>query len=138
MKRRVIYKEETSEYPSRQEQMSPEEIKEKLKDYIPLKTMKEKQILTTLKPYKTWVRYINQHTKQFRTGGLLLKVAYPDYIMLVNTNKKLTWSVQLKDNIIFIKDPEIIKKEESEQQREQEIKDKLYNMYKHGQLKRVV
>lgn len=121
---------------SKQDNMTTDEIKEKLKGFIALKTMNDKKILTTLPLFKTWVRYINNETRQFRAGGLLMKVVYPDYIMLVNTRKNLTWSVQLKDNIIFIRDP----KEENERiehkQKEQIIKEKLYGMYLNGQLQR--
>ena len=123
---------------SQQENMSIEDIKKKLQGYIKLKTMTEKKILTTVPPFKTWVRYINNETKQFRTGGLLMKVNYPDYIMLVNTAKNITWSVQLSDNTIFIPDPQeaTMKREKQQQKQEKEksIKDKLYEMYKRGEL----
>ena len=93
--------------------------------------MQEKRVLETLPVFKTWIRYINRDTKQFRTGGLLMKVSYPDYIMLVNPSKNLTWSVQLKDNILFYREPEVV---DEETIREQAIKDKLYEMYKRGEL----
>lgn len=122
---------------SRQDNLTKDEIKDKLKGYIPLRTMQEKKILTKLPYFKTWIKYINENTKQFRTGGLLMKVVYPDYIMLANTNQNLTWSVQLKDNIIFIKDPKEQQKEGEQQKKEDQIKDKLYEMYKKGELKTI-
>ena len=89
-------------YGSVQDNLTRDEIVKRLDNYIPLQTMSEKKILTRLPYFKTWIKYYNTTTKQFRVGGLLMKVDYPDYIMLVNTAKNLSWSVQLKDNIIYI------------------------------------
>jgi hypothetical protein len=117
---------------SKQDNMSEDVIRQRLQGFVPLTTIRDKKILTTLPLFKTWIRYINTNTGQFRVGGLLMKVEYPDYIMLVNNDKNLTWSVQLKDNMIFIRDPsrkEQVKKEQS-------VKNKLYQMYKNGELKR--
>lgn len=119
---------------SRQDNFSRDEILKRLENYIPLKTMKEKQLLTQLPNFKTWVRYYNTETKQFRTGGLLMKVVYPEYIMLVNTAKNITWSVQLKNNIIYVQDPKITKQKEKENDKEVAIKDKLFDLYKRGKL----
>lgn len=119
---------------TRQDNLSRDDILERLENYIPLKTMKEKQLLTQLPIFKTWVRYYNTTTKQFRTGGLLMKVEYPDYIMLVNTAKKITWSVQLQNNIIYVQDPKIKKQKEKENEKEIAIKEKLFDMYKNGKL----
>ena len=119
---------------SRQDNFTRDEVLKRLENYIPLKTMKEKELLTQLPNFKSWVRYYNTETKQFRTGGLLMKVAYPDYIMLVNTAKNITWSVQLKNNIIYIQDPKIAKQKEKEQSKEEAIKEKLFDLYKNGKL----
>lgn len=123
---------------SKQENFTKDEIKEKLVGFTPLQTMKDKEILKRLPVFKTWVRYINKDTRQFRTGGLLMKVSYPDYIMLVNTRQNVTWSVQLKDNIIFIRDPsEAETRRETisdEKQKEKAIKNKLYEYYQQGVL----
>jgi hypothetical protein len=59
-----------------------------------------------------------------------MKVSYPDYITLLNPSQQLTWSVQLKDNIIYIKDP----KETVLKQNKNDLKEKLFHMYQHGQL----
>ena len=128
-----------------QDNLTREDIINRLDNYIPLQTMHEKKILTRLPYFKTWTRYFNTKTKQFRIGGLLMKVEYPDYIMLVNTGKKITWSVQLKDNIIYI--PEDVdlndvnqkekqKEKQNEKKKENEIKEKLFKMYKNGELSR--
>lgn len=121
---------------TRQDNFTKDEIKKKLVGYIPLRTMKEKKVLEELPLFKTWVRYINAETRQFRTGGLLMKVNYPNYIMLVNTQNNLSWSVQLEDNILFIRDPSDADTYKKEKETVQATKDKLYEMYKRGELKR--
>jgi hypothetical protein len=122
---------------SKQDNLSREDIKKKLKGYIPLMTMSDKKMLTNMPYFKTWVRYISNKTKQFRTGGLLTYVAYPDYIMLVNTAKNITWSVQLKDNTIYVPDSSTVQNRDDERQKKRDVKEKLYDMYKRGQLKKV-
>jgi hypothetical protein len=124
---------------TKQENYTISDIKEKLVGYIPLKSMKEKQYLTKLPYFKTWIKYFNTDTKQFRTGGLLMKVVYPDYIMLVNTSQKITWSVQLKNNIIYVPDPNnqtttTETTNDIDYKKEQLIKEKLFEMYKRGRL----
>jgi hypothetical protein len=123
---------------SRQDNLTRDDILKRLQNCIPLKSIRDKQILEELPIFKTWIKYYNTTTRQFRTGGLLMKVSYPDYIMLVNTAQNITWSVQLKDNIIYIPDQTIVKqtqkqKEEAEH-KEKMIKEKLYDMYKRGKL----
>lgn len=124
-----------------QDNLTREDIITRLDNYIPLQTMHEKKILTRLPYFKTWIKYFNTKTRQFRIGGLLMKVEYPDYIMLVNTAKKITWSVQLKDNIIYIPEDVELKdinqiEKQNEKKKEKEIKDKLFKMYKNGELSR--
>lgn len=119
-----------------------DEMMERIKDYIPLKTMNEKRLLLEYPLIKTFIRYFNVRTNQFRAGGLLVKVVYPDYIVLTNTVNKVFWSVQLNDNIIYVPHPEKFRlkekrKEEEKKkdaQREKMIKDKLFQMYKQGRL----
>jgi hypothetical protein len=118
---------------SKQDNMTKEQIKEKLKGYKALKTMQDKRYLLNLKPFKVWIRYFNTQTKEFRVGGLL-KLVDPElrFIMLVNTNKNLTWSVQLKDNIIFV--PANVEEKEQQKEKEKVTKEKLYKLYKEGKL----
>lgn len=140
-----------SRHGSKQDKLTLDEIKEKLKGYVSLKSIQDKKVLTVLPMFKTWVRYYNTVTQQFRTGGLLMKVEYPDYIMLVNTANNISWSVQLKDNIIYIPHPNILKdklddqkerrekrnmEKKEEREKEKQIKDKLYEMYQKGELKK--
>lgn len=40
------------------------------------------------------IRYFSN--QEFRIGGLVKFVKYPDYIVLANYSKNVTWSVQLK------------------------------------------
>lgn len=121
---------------SKQDNFTSEEILTRLEGFIPLKTIKQKEVLTTLPMFKTWVKYINTDTGKFRTGGLLMKVVYPDYIMLMNSYYNLTWSVQLKNTIIFIRNPIEEKRLQLEREREEAIKEELYQLYKKGELKR--
>lgn len=130
---------------TRQENMSKEVILSKIMNTIPLKTIQEKRYLEKMPLFKTWIKYYNTETKQFRTGGLLVKVSYPDYITLINTSQKLSWNVQLQKNIIYIPDPRLIEKrqeqhqekiQQEKQRKEQEeiIKNKLLELYKKGKL----
>lgn len=118
---------------TKQENFDSDDIKKRLEGFVQLKSMQDKKVLTDLPLFKTWVKYINKDTRQYRSGGLLMKVVYPEYIMLVNTAKNLTWSVQLRDNHIFIRDPA---ENNGRNKKENEIKDKLYSMYKRGELNR--
>lgn len=146
-------------YGSKQDNLTIEEIKEKLQGYVSLKSINDKKVLTMLPLFKTWVRYYNIEKKQFRTGGLLMKVEYPEYITLVNTVNNISWSVQLKDVIIYILHPDIARQriEDSEERRKEKsketqnerkverqnekkkekvIKEKLYELYKKGELRK--
>lgn len=128
-----------------QDKMTTDDIRKKLKGYVPLKTKKELKILKTLKPYKSFIKYFNKELNKFRTGGLLVSVD-PDlkYIMLANTSQQLIWSVQLDKNVIFIKDPKLqdgtqikekeTEKEDAKQLKIQKTKDKLYDLYIKGKL----
>ena len=123
---------------SRQDNFTRDDILKRLENCVQLKSIQDKQMLEELPIFKTWIKYYNTTTRQFRTGGLLMKVMFPDYIMLINTAQNITWSVQLKDNIIYIPDQTIVKqtqkqKEESDR-KEKMIKEKLYDMYKRGKL----
>lgn len=116
---------------TRQENMSAAEIRDKLKGYI---KVRDKSILSRLPPFKTWIKYINKETGQFRTGGLLMKAAYPKYITLVNTQSNISWSVQLADNDIYIRDPDVVRQQNAAQQKKTAIKDKLFELYQRGNL----
>jgi hypothetical protein len=78
-----------------QQNLSPDEIKEKLKEYVPLETIDDVSI-------NSHIRYftVNNGKKQFRLGGFLTKID-TDYVVL--SNGKLSWSVQKKNSIFFKK-----------------------------------
>lgn len=150
---------------SKQDLFTKDEIINRIENTIPLKTMEEKKILTKLPYFKTWIRYFNTKTKRFRIGGHLMKVVYPDYIVLVNLNNKISWTVQLKDCIFYITDPRLkndtnhtnannitdkynnyknninnknnVENKKSKDSMEDKIKDKLYSLYKQGKLSRL-
>ena len=122
---------------SKQDYLSKDDIKQKLEGFIALKTMDDKKYLLQLNPFKTWVRYYNVKTKQFRIGGLL---KYVDkqlrYIMLVNTKLKITWSIQVEDCIIFVPNPEIQKEKQDLLLKEQKQQKQLFELYKAGKLRK--
>jgi hypothetical protein len=116
-----------------QDHLTKKEIKQKLEGYIRLKDL---SVLKNMPPFKTWIKYINKQTHKFRTGGLLMKVVYPKYIVLVNPNMdNFSWSVQLDDNYFFIKDPEEQERIQKSVEKKEKVKDKLYELYKGGNLK---
>jgi hypothetical protein len=124
---------------TKQDNFTKDDIREHLGGY---KTLDDKKYLLTLKPFKVIVKYYNTKTQKFRSGGLLVKVD-PElkYIMLVNTRYRLTWSVQLEDNIIFVPDPKIaqekkrlIQEEIDKKEQEEKTKGKLYDLYLKGKL----
>jgi hypothetical protein len=131
---------------TKQELLTKDEIRQKLKGYKALRTMEDKKYLLKIKPFNAWIRYFNTVTNEFRLGGLLQKVdPQLRYITLINTSNNISWSVQLKDNIIFVpKDYE--KRYEEKQRKKQEeitqkeketmIKEKLYKLYMDGKLTR--
>ena len=73
------------------------------------------------------IKYISDEGL-FRTGGILIKNGFPDYIVLLNGYKKVTWSVNLKKNNIFMEDLRVRQKIKKE-------KDNLYKLYQAGLLR---
>tara|TARA_B110000037_G_C16900259_1_gene415902 strand:+ start:252 stop:653 length:402 start_codon:yes stop_codon:yes gene_type:complete len=59
----------------------------------------------------------------FRYGGILINNKFPNYIVLLNPYKKITWCVNLNTNNIFMED--VKKKNE-----EKNIKESLFKLYK--------
>ena len=82
---------------SYQETLSPDEIKKKLEEYKQIEDINNTSL-------NTHIRYFtinpDNNMKQFRLGGFLTKIE-PEYIIL--SNGKLSWSVQLKNSILFEK-----------------------------------
>ena len=75
-------------------------------------------------PTGVWIKYVSYEGK-FRNGGMLIKNGAPDYFVLKNIGRKITWSVNLKKNVIFMED---FKK----RQLEKIEKNKLYELFKKG------
>ena len=86
----------TKKGKSLQQSLSPNEIKEKLQEYVQLDNIDET-------PLNSHIRYFTvdkkSGKKQFRLGGFLTKNEN-EYVVL--SNGKLSWSVQ-KNNSIFFK-----------------------------------
>ena len=82
---------------SYQDNLSPDEIKQKLEEYKQVDDIKEV-------PVNSHVRYFtfNPKTgkKQFRLGGFLAKIDN-EYVVL--SNGSLSWSVQIKNTVFFQK-----------------------------------
>lgn len=115
-----------------QDSMTTSEIQKRLNGYIRLRDYSQ---LEKLPLFTTWIKYIHSASNKFRTGGFLMKVEYPSYIVLVNPNLgNLTWSVQLNENIIYIPDPELVKKRRENKAKQDMIKEKLYELYQDGRL----
>ena len=89
----------------------------KLKNYIPIPKSNHIDV-----PVGVWIKYVSQEGK-YRSGGVLIKNAAPEYYVL--KCGRLTWSVNLSKNKIFMQD---FKKKKIEQIE----KDKLYNLFKNG------
>ena len=94
-------------------------LNEKLKNFVEIHPDNYEDIDTGL-----WIKYISNEGK-YRSGGVLKVNKSPDYFVLNNPYTKLSWSVSLKDNIIFMKD--------IGQKRNKMIeKNNLYKLYEAG------
>ena len=98
------------------------EIKIRLQGYIQIHDDNYKDIDIGI-----WIRYISD-TGKYRTGGILVHNKAPYYLVLKKPNNEITWSVNLKKNIIFMKDIGA--------KRDQMIeKNNLYKLYLEGYVK---
>ena len=97
-------------------------LKEKIKDFIQVESKFIEQI-----PCNTWIKYINNEGL-YRAGGILIKNAYPEYLVLKNPYIKKSWCVNLKTNYIFMENIKAKKEEEIE-------KNNLYKLYQNGFIK---
>lgn len=71
----------------------------------------------------SFVRYIT-HEGKFRFGGKVVINQSPEFLVLKNDGN-LRWSINLNNNIIFLKDRATVDREQVE-------KDNLYKLYKAG------
>jgi hypothetical protein len=87
----------TRENKSYQETLSPADIKKKLEEYQQVDNIDDVKL-------NTHIRYFTFNPtngkKQFRLGGFLTKI---DEKYVVLSNGKLTWSVQKKNTVFFMK-----------------------------------
>ena len=97
-------------------------IKEKLEGYS---VVRNNQI-QNIKPGDR-VRYMVNN--EFRGGGVVKLNKYPDYVVLMNVIKKVTWCMQLKEPTlkIWVRSSEKVAQANDE-------KDKIYKMFKEGKL----
>lgn len=127
-------------YGSKQDQLTQRDIREKLVGWKYLPNTDELEYLPL---FTTWIKYINKQTGKFRTGGFILRTNLPKYIVLFNPNMNyITWSVQLDENDIYVKDEPVQydesanETEEERSEREKAIKEKLYQLYLQGRLEK--
>ena len=74
-----------------------------------------------------WIKYIT-HEGKYRSGGVLIVNKAPAYFILKNPTKNITWSVNLDNSTIFMKDIGIKRDEMIE-------KNNLYRLYQAGHIK---
>ena len=74
-----------------------------------------------------WIKYITNENK-YRSGGIIIVNNAPEYLVIKNPYNYRTWSVNLKNNTIFI---------DNNQGKTQEMieKNHLYKLYKEGYIK---
>lgn len=74
-----------------------------------------------------WIKYINAEGK-YRSGGILVCNKAPEYFVLKNPRNEITWSVNLNNCSIFMKDIGSKRDEMIE-------KNNLYRLYQAGYVK---
>ena len=99
----------------------PEVIKMHLEDYVLIDPKFYKDIQPGSK-----IRYITKEGL-FRLGGVVLVNGYPDFLVLINYKYTTKWSINLKENVIFLCDHSKVKKESV-------LKEKLFHLYKNGHI----
>ena len=74
-----------------------------------------------------WIKYISQDGK-YRSGGILIINKAPLYFILKNPFNNISWSVNLSENIIFMKNI-------SNNRSKMIEKNNLYKLYEAGMIK---
>ena len=105
-----------------QSQWDEDTIKAKLVGYkaLPLGKIKD------LEPGDD-IRYMTNNA--FKSGGRIKTNKFPEYLVIMNVFKKLSWCVQMKDPTL-----KIWVKRKDDRQKEQEKKQKILKMYEEGKL----
>jgi hypothetical protein len=112
----------TRKEESVQKTFTEKKIEKKLEGYTRLKNSQFK----TIGP-GDYIRY--SIDGEFRGGGMVKIVKFPDYLICMNVIKNVSWSVQLKNPTIIV----WVKTKESIDAEKQEMA-KVYEMYKAGKL----
>jgi hypothetical protein len=92
---------------------------DKLKDYVQIHAENYGDIDTGI-----WIKYIS-HDGKYRSGGILIVNRSPLYFILKNPFNNLSWSVNLLNNIIFMKNNSLYRTKMIE-------KNNLYKLYEAG------
>ena len=112
----------TTKCESVQKSFTQKKIDQKLEGY---KRLRSNQFKTLVSGDN--IRYsING---EFRGGGKVKMVKFPDYLICMNVIKNVSWSVQLKDPTIMI----WVKTKESQDAEKDEMA-KVYQLYQEGKL----
>lgn len=112
----------TTKCESVQKSFTQKKIDQKLEGY---KRLRSNQFKTLVSGDN--IRYsING---EFRGGGKVKMVKFPDYLICMNVIKNVSWSVQLKDPTIMI----WVKTKESQDAEKDEMA-KVYQLYQAGKL----
>ena len=107
----------------KQTNFTRKDIDDKLKDYKEI----VKKDLGKILPGDS-IRYFTNN--EFRGGGVVKINKFPEYIVLLNVIKNVTWCMQIKSDPtlkVFVKSSTI-------KQKQQEEMKKVYEMYKQGKL----
>lgn len=99
-----------------------DEIKSRLNDCIQIHPDNFKDIDLGI-----WIKYITGEGK-YRSGGVLISNQAPEYFVLKNPRNEITWSVNLDNCSIFMKDIGAKRDEMIE-------KNNLYRLYQAGYVK---
>ena len=84
-------------------------------------------------PVGAWIKYLSYEGK-YRSGGVVVANGFPEYLMCKNPSLNRSWSVNLRNNVIFLSKKTDLDKASKEVQRE---KDALYKLYQKGLLEMV-
>ena len=85
-----------------QENLTEDDIKILLEDYTEVNDYKELKLGMHIRYYTIKLDKYGNQTKLFRMGGNIIKID-DEYRYLILSNNKISWSVQLNNNIFYKK-----------------------------------
>lgn len=115
---------------SKQSKFTPDDIKEKVKDYKKIQATHWDLIKAgDMVRYFSSGKSADKKHSTFKMGGIVKQNMYPKYLVIANYYKNLSWCVQYTDPnlIIYLKSLEIINKERKQ-------KEKTWTLFKTGKL----